>query len=64
MLWRSLHAHETELLKVVEEHGEDSDRGPDTLNDIIALRLYKRELKEQAEKVFDKNAFILTDEYL
>ncbi|MGL6159947.1 hypothetical protein [Microbulbifer sp.] len=61
LLWVSLHAREAELLKRVEEFGEDSDEGADALNDIVALRLYKEELKEQGEKVFDANAFIVSD---
>lgn len=62
LIWKSLHARENSLLKIVEEFGEDSDEGADSLNDIIALRLYKKELKEQAEKVFDANAFIVSDD--
>ena len=62
LIWKSLHTREERLLKIVEEYGEDSDEGADSLNDIIALRLYKKELKEQAEKVFDANAFIVSDE--
>ena len=61
LLWRSIHAREKELLHQLEVHGEDSDIGADSLNDIIALRLYKDELKELAEKVFDANAFIVDD---
>ncbi len=62
LIWRSLHAREKELLSIVENFGDDSDEGADALNDIVALRLYIDELKEQAEKVFsDKNAFILED---
>lgn len=59
LIWMSLHARESNLLKRVEEFGEDSDEGSDALNDIAALRLYKKELKEIAEKVFDANAFIV-----
>jgi len=62
LLWMSLHARENELLMRVEKHGEDSDEGADALNDLVALRLYINELKEQAEKVFDANAFIVSDE--
>ena len=62
LLWKSLHAREDALLTIVEQYGEDSDEGADALNDIVALRLYKKELKEQAEKVFDPNAFIVNDE--
>ncbi|GAA6167305.1 hypothetical protein [Sessilibacter corallicola] len=62
LIWRSLHAREKELLSIVEKFGDESDEGADALNDIVALRLYIDELKEQAEKVFsDKNAFILED---
>ncbi len=50
LLWKSLHAREDALLQVVEQHGEDSDEGADALNDIVALRLYKNELKEQDKK--------------
>lgn len=51
LIWKSLHAREDSLLKIVEEFGEDSDEGADSLNDIIALRLYKKELKELANGV-------------
>lgn len=60
LLWMSLHARENELLNRVEQFGEDSDEGADALNDIVALRLYKRELKGLAEKIFDENSFIFT----
>lgn len=64
LLWMSLHAREEQLIKRLEEHGEDSDEGADALNDLAVLRLYKLELKELAEKVFDANAFIVSDEPL
>ena len=58
LLWMSLHSRELELLEIINFYGEDSDEGADALNDIVALRLYEKELKEKAEKVFDSNAFI------
>lgn len=61
LLWKSLHAREEALLRRVKEFGEDSDEGSDALNDIIALRLYRKELREEAEPVFDANAFITED---
>ncbi|OZG70345.1 hypothetical protein BTA51_26235 [Hahella sp. CCB-MM4] len=64
MLWCSLHDREAALLRVVEKYGIDSDEGADALNDVTALRCYMAELKDQAEKVFDANAFIIEDEYL
>ncbi len=62
LLWKSLHTREDTLLKIVDKYSEDSDEGADALNDIVALRLYKKELKEQAEKIFDANAFIVNDD--
>lgn len=61
LIWMSLHAREAELLQRVHEYGDDSDEGADALNDLAALRLYKIELREKAEKVFDQNAFIVSD---
>lgn len=61
LLWKSLHAREDALLRRVEEYGEDSDEGADALNDIMALRLYRKELREAAEPVFDTNAFLTDD---
>lgn len=61
LLWKSLHAREEALLRRIKEYGEDSDEGSDALNDIIALRLYRKELREEAEPVFDANAFITED---
>ncbi|WHI45680.1 hypothetical protein [Microbulbifer sp. VAAF005] len=62
LLWTSLHTRENELLNRINEFGEDSDEAADAANDVIALRLYKKELKAQAEEVFDENAFIVSDE--
>jgi len=62
LIWKSLHSRENELLAIVEANGEDSEEGADALNDIVALRLYKKEIKEQAEKIFDANVFLVNDE--
>ncbi len=62
LLWMSLHARENELLGRVEKYGEDSNEGADALNDLAYLRLYKIDLKEEAEQVFDANAFIVGDD--
>lgn len=61
LLWRSLHSRENELLNIISNNDEDSDESIDALNDLVALRIYKEELKEQGEQIFDKNAFILED---
>ena len=62
LLWMSLHAREAQLLDRIQRSGEDSDQGADALNDLAALRLYRNDLKEKAEKIFDANAFIVSDE--
>lgn len=62
LVWKSLHAHENNLSKIVEEYGEDSDEGADALNDLAFLRLYKISIKEKAEKIFHKNAFIVEND--
>ncbi len=62
LLWKALHAHENNLLKIVDEFGEDSDEGADALNDLAFLRLYKDGIKKKAEKVFHKNSFIVEND--
>jgi hypothetical protein len=62
LIWMSLHARENELLARIKKYGEDSDEGADALNDLAYLRLYKNSLKEKAEPVFHKNAFIINDD--
>ena len=62
LIWVSLHAREQQLLKVVEDFGEDSDQGADALNDIVYLRLYRNSLREKAEPIFNKSVFIVGDE--
>ncbi|WP_221797610.1 hypothetical protein [Oceanobacter mangrovi] len=62
LIWKSLHAREQNLLRVMEEYGEDSDEGADALNDLAYLRLYKEGLREKAEKAFHPNSFIVDDQ--
>ena len=62
LIWKSLHARENELLHIIKEHGEDSDKGADALNDTAYLRLYKIGLKKAAEKTFNANAFIVEND--
>ncbi len=62
LFWLSLLAREKELLKTVEEYGEDSDEGSFALNDLAYLRLYRDDLKEKAEKTFDPSVFSTSDD--
>ena len=66
LLWHSLCAREDDLLAIIKEHEDDeSEIGPMASNDLVYLRLYKKELKEQAEKaVFGENVFNISDEII
>jgi len=62
LIWKSLHARENDLLQRVKQFGDDSEEGAFALNDLVYLRLYKKELQIDAEKIFYKNAFNISDE--
>ena len=62
LIWKSLHAREQALLNRVEKYGEDSEEAGLALNDLAFLRLYRKELKKEAEEVFNQNVFSLSDE--
>ena len=67
LLWRSLHALEEDLLKVIEEHGNDPEGELAAFagNDLVYLRLYKDELEKAAkEAVFSNNVFNLSEEVI
>lgn len=67
LLWRSLHALEEKLLKVIEEHGDDPDGELAAFagNDLVYLRLYRDHLKKAAkESVFSDNVFDLSDDVI
>ncbi len=61
LIWISLHTQESRLLDIIDKCGEDSDEAADALNDITYLRLYKKELRQKAEGIFNEGAFIPTD---
>ena len=62
LFWLSLLARENELLQIIEKYGEDSDAGSFALNDLGYLRLYRDDLKEKGQKVFDDSVFSESDE--
>ena len=51
LLWRSLNALEVNLLKVIEEHEDDTEGELAAFagNDLVYLRLYKGELEKAAK---------------
>ena len=51
LLWRSLHALEEKLQKVIEEHGDDpaGELAAFAGNDLVYLRLYREELEKAAK---------------
>jgi len=67
LLWRSLADREAGLEQIIKdsEDDEESEEGPMAANDLMYLRLYKKQLEEYAKKaVFDENAFSLSDEII
>lgn len=65
LLWRSLHARETELLRQIADKGEDSDDAALAGNDVVYLRLCKDELEEWAKAaVFSDGVFSLDEGFI
>ena len=65
LLWRSIVAREIELLDSLSQEDEDSDESALIGNDIVYVRLCKKELREKAEKSsFSDGAFSLDDNYV
>lgn len=64
LLWRSLDALEKKLLQVIadNEDNEDSEEAAFAGNDLVYLRMYRDDLKRDAETAgFNKSAFSLSD---
>jgi hypothetical protein len=65
LLWRSIIARENELLSKLSKEDEDSDEAALIGNDIVFLRLAKKDLQEKAEKAgFSGGAFSLDDGFV
>lgn len=65
LLWRSIHAWESELLDELSQEPEGSDEAALIGNDLAYLRLYKKELKEQAKaSSFSDGAFSLEENFI
>lgn len=59
LVWRALHAEEARLQEIINTHDEESDEAIDAANDMVYLRLYRKELKGKAEGIFGDSVFIL-----
>ena len=65
LLWRSIIARENELLDSLSQYDEESDEAALISNDIVYLRLCKKDLQDKAqESSFSKGAFSLDDGYM
>lgn len=65
LLWRSIIARENELLDSLSQHAEESDEAALISNDIVCLRLCKKDLQEKAKKSsFSNSAFSLDDGFI
>lgn len=65
LLLRSLTERENELLSNIAQEGEESDLAALISNDLVYLRLCKKDLEECAKNVtFSDNASSLVDEYI
>lgn len=65
LFWRSIIARENEMLDSLSQEDEDSDGVALLSNDIVYLRLCKKELQEKAnEAAFSDGAFSLDDNYI
>jgi hypothetical protein len=65
LIWRALHEREQSLISEIEFAGAESDNAALTANDLIYLRLCKKELAETARATgFSESAFSEDDGYL
>ena len=64
-LWRAVHSRENELLAILSRVPEESDEAALTTNDLIYLRLCKKELEEKAKlAVFSDAVFSVEDGFI
>lgn len=65
LLWRSINARENQLLSKISAQSEDSDEAALLGNDLVYLRLCKRDLEEKAKgALFSKGSFSLDDTFI
>lgn len=65
LLWRGLYARERELLAAIDRLGPDSDDGALLSNDLVYLRLCRKELQKRARDAgVGDSAFDTSDEFV
>jgi hypothetical protein len=65
LLWRPIIARENELLDSLSQYDEASDEAALISNDIVYLRLCKKDLQDKAQKPsFSDGAFSIDDGYI
>ncbi len=65
LLWRALTERENELAFEIEKSEEDADEAALLGNELVYLRLCKKDLKEKAEENnFSDSVFSLENEYI
>ncbi len=65
LLWRSIVARENELLAKISDEPDDSDEAALFGNDLIYLRLCKKDLEEKAKAAkFADSVFLLEDKFI
>jgi hypothetical protein len=62
LVWRALHDREEELLRIAEHGDSDSDEAALASNDLVYLRMWRKNLEEKARAVFRDEAFTTSDE--
>ncbi len=65
VLWRGLHARERELTSAIERLGPDSDDAALLSNDLVYLRMCKKDMQRMAwEASFSPGALSCEDEFV
>jgi hypothetical protein len=65
LVWRSICCREAQLLAQIEREGEDSDEAALIANEVVYLRMWKKELEGRANSEdFSPGAFSLSDGFM
>lgn len=65
LLWRSLNCRENALLAKIAAEAEDTDEAALLANDVVYLRLCKKNLQEKAKKaVFSEGVYSLEEQFI
>jgi hypothetical protein len=65
LLWRSLSCRETEMLAQIEREGEESDEAALLANEVVYLRMCKKDLEDRARQArFSQGVFSLAEGFI